>query len=73
MKRVFDVGPDKASILMYIGRTISRSADSFLANMADPKIHNRPPILRVFGAPILLAAPPTNRLSNGAMPRIAIV
>ena len=36
MRRIFDVGRDKASILMYIGRTISCRAGSFLANMMDP-------------------------------------
>lgn len=33
--------------------------------MRDPKIHKTPPIVKVFEAPISLAAPPTNKLPMG--------
>ncbi len=69
--------PDDASemipILAYIGRIIPLNDESLLAKISEPKTHEIPHMIRVFGAPILLARLPASKLPNGAVPMKAIV
>ncbi len=58
-------------ILTYMGRIISSSNGSFLANKSEPKIQKAPPIINAFGAPIMLAKPPTSKLPKRAIPFVA--
>ena len=60
-------------ILLYIGWIALFNAGSFDAKTATPNMQERPPIIKVFVAPIVLARLPARRLPNGAVPINAIV
>jgi hypothetical protein len=53
--------------LKYIGRTIFLNNGSFLAKMIEPKIQEIPLIITVWGAPILVAMKPANKLPKGVI------
>ncbi len=56
----------------YIGRTISLNKGSFFVNKSEPKMHEVPPMIKVLGAPTLLAMKPADKLPKGVIPLIAI-
>jgi hypothetical protein len=53
--------------LKYIGRTIFLNDGSCLAKMIEPKIQEIPLIITVWGAPILVAMKPANKLPKGVI------
>jgi len=58
---------------MYMGRIISSNNGSFLANKIEPKIQDAPPIIKAFGAPMMLAIPPISKLPKGAIPLMDVI
>lgn len=57
----------------YTKRIIFLNSGSLYAKIEAPKIIDIPPINIVYGAPMICANPPANKLPKGAVPINAIV